>query len=86
MEVSAEAAALNTENGTVSNTLAEREATGPMNSRAVSSSPLASLAISPSVVTDSQGNIAVGSADSVAGGFFCGRDFDRECAVERRTA
>ena len=70
VEVSAEAAALNTENGTVSNTLAQQEATQlPMNSRAVSSSPLASLAISPSVVTDSQGNIAVGGATASQVGF-----------------
>jgi hypothetical protein len=70
VEVSAQAAALNTENGTVSNTLAEQEVTQlPMNSRAVSSSPLASLAISPSVVTDSQGNIAVGGATAAQVGF-----------------
>ncbi len=70
VEVSADAAALNTENGTVSNTLAQQEVTElPMNSRAVSSSPLASLAISPSVVTDSQGNIAVGGATSAQVGF-----------------
>ena len=70
VEVNAEAAALNTENGTVSNTLAQQEVTQlPMNSRAVSSSPLAALAISPSVVTDSQGNIAVGGATSAQVGF-----------------
>jgi len=70
IEVNAEAAALNTENGTVSNTLAQQEVTDlPMNSRAVSSSPLASLAISPSVVTDSQGNIAVGGATAAQVGF-----------------
>jgi hypothetical protein len=70
VQVNAEAAALNTENGTVSNTLAQQEVTElPMNSRAVSSSPLASLAISPSVVTDSQGNIAVGGATAAQVGF-----------------
>jgi hypothetical protein len=70
IEVQADAAQVNTENGTVSNTLAEQEVTQlPMNARAVSSSPLASLAISPSVVTDSQGNIAVGGATSSQVGF-----------------
>jgi len=70
VEVNAEAAGLNTENGTVSNTLAEQEVTQlPMNARAVSSSPLAALAVSPSVVTDSQGNIAVGGATSSQVGF-----------------
>ncbi|HTW48439.1 MAG TPA: carboxypeptidase regulatory-like domain-containing protein [Acidobacteriaceae bacterium] len=70
IEVQAGAPQINTENGTVSNTLAEQDVTQlPMNSRAVSSSPLASLAISPSVVTDSQGNIAVGGATSSQVGF-----------------
>jgi Carboxypeptidase regulatory-like domain len=70
VEVQADAAQINTENGTVSNTLAQQEVTQlPMNSRAVSSSPLASLSISPSVVTDSQGNIAVGGATSSQVGF-----------------
>ena len=70
VEVQANAAQVNTENGTVSNTLQEQNVTQlPMNTRAVSSSPLATLAISPSVVTDSQGNIAVGGATSSQVGF-----------------
>ncbi len=70
VEVSAGGADINTENGTVSNTLSNEEVTQmPMNSRAVSSSPLASLAISPNVVTDTQGNIAVGGATSSQTGF-----------------
>lgn len=70
VEVSAGPAQLNTENGTVSNTLAQQEVVQlPMNSRAVSTSPLAGLALSPSVVTDSQGNIAVGGATASQVGF-----------------
>jgi hypothetical protein len=70
VEVSAGGADINTENGTVGNTLSNEEVTQmPMNSRAVSSSPLASLAISPNVVTDTQGNIAVGGATSSQTGF-----------------
>jgi hypothetical protein len=70
VEVSSQAAQINTENGTVSNTLSYEDATQlPMNARAVSSSPLASLAISPSVVQDSQGNIAVGGATASQVGF-----------------
>jgi hypothetical protein len=70
VEVTAGAAQINTENGTVSDTMSNEEVTQlPMNSRAVSSSPLASLALSPSVVTDSQGNIAVGGATSAQTGF-----------------
>lgn len=70
VEVSADALQMNTENGTVSDTMTNESATQlPMNARAVSSSPLASLAIAPSVVQDSQGNIAVGGATSSQTGF-----------------
>ena len=70
VEVSAGGAQINTENGTVSNTISNEDVTQlPMNSRAVSSSPLAALALSASVVTDSQGNIAVGGATSAQTGF-----------------
>lgn len=70
VEVSADALQVNTENGTVSQTMSNETVTQlPMNSRAVSSSPLASLAIAPSVVQDSQGNIAVGGATSAQTGF-----------------
>ncbi len=70
VEVSAGCAQINTENGTVSNTISNEDVTQlPMNSRAVSSSPLAALALSASVVTDSQGNIAVGGATSAQTGF-----------------
>jgi len=70
VEVSAGGADINTENGTVSNTLSNEEVTQmPMNSRAVSSSPLAGLALSPSVVSDTQGNISVGGATAAQTGF-----------------
>lgn len=70
VQVNAGALALNTENGTVSDTVSSLQLTQlPMNSRAVSSSPLAGLALSPSVVSDSQGNIAVGGATAAQTGF-----------------
>jgi hypothetical protein len=70
VEVSAIGEQINTENGVVSNTLSNEQITNlPMNSRGVSSSPLATLAISPSVVQDSQGNMAVGGATSSQVGF-----------------
>lgn len=70
VEVSADALQVNTENGTISQSMSNEIVMQlPMNSRAVSSSPLASLAIAPSVVQDSQGNIAVGGATSSQTGF-----------------
>ena len=70
VEVLAGGEQINTENGTIGSTVSNEELTQlPMNSRAVSSSPLAGLALSPSVVTDSQGNIAVGGATSSQVGF-----------------
>jgi hypothetical protein len=70
VEVSGAGEQINTENGTISDTVSNQDATLlPLNARAVSSSPLAGLAISPSVVTDSQGNIAVGGAPAANVGF-----------------
>ena len=70
VEVSADAALMNTENGTINNTISNLDITQlPINSRAVSSSPLAALAVSPEVTRDSQGNIAVGGATSSQTGF-----------------
>jgi hypothetical protein len=70
IEVSAGAGQVNTENATVGDTVLNQDITElPMNSRAVSSSPLASLAVSPNVVTDSQGNISIGSATAAQTGF-----------------
>lgn len=70
MEVTSGAAQINTENGIVADTVSNQDLTQlPMNSRAVSSSPLAGLALSPDVVSDSQGNIAVGAATAAQTGF-----------------
>ncbi len=70
VEVNSGAAQVNTENATIGDTVLNEDFTQlPMNSRAVSSSPLASLALSPSVVSDSQGNIAVGGATAAQTGF-----------------
>ncbi|MGA2075971.1 MAG: carboxypeptidase regulatory-like domain-containing protein [Terriglobia bacterium] len=70
VEVSASALAVNTENGTLSHTESNNDITQlPINSRSVSSSPLAALAVSPEVTRDSQGNIAVGGATSAQTGF-----------------
>ncbi len=70
VEVSADAALMNTENGTINHTISNVDITQlPINSRSVSSSPLAALAVSPEVTRDSQGNIAVGGATSSQTGF-----------------
>jgi hypothetical protein len=70
VEVSADAALINTENGTINHTISNIEISQlPMNTRSVSSSPLAALAASPEVTRDSQGNIAVGGDTSSQTGF-----------------
>jgi len=70
IEVTAAAVAVNTENATLSDSKINADLTQlPINSRSVSSSPLAALAVSASVTTDSQGNIAVGGATSSQVGF-----------------
>ncbi|SPE37196.1 conserved hypothetical protein [Candidatus Sulfopaludibacter sp. SbA6] len=70
VEVNAAAVAVNTENATLSDSK-ETDAISqlPINSRAVSSSPLAALAVSPSVTKDSQGNFAIGGATASQTGF-----------------
>lgn len=70
VEVSAEGALVNTENATLNDTVSNESISQlPINSRSVSSSPLAALAVSPEVTRDSQGNIAVGGATSAQTGF-----------------
>lgn len=70
VEVNAAAEAVNTENATLADSKNNSDITAlPMNSRAVSTSPLAALATSPNVTKDSQGNIAVGGATSSMVGF-----------------
>jgi Carboxypeptidase regulatory-like domain len=70
ISVSAAAVTLNTENATLTDSKLNSDITElPLNSRAVSSSPLAALAVSPDVVKDSQGNIAVGGATAAQVGF-----------------
>jgi hypothetical protein len=70
VEVSAAGEMVNTENGTLNHTISNEDLkTLPMNSRSVSSSPLAALAASPEVTRDSQGNIAVGGATAAQSGF-----------------
>jgi hypothetical protein len=70
VEVAASAQSVNTENATLADSKSNADITAlPLNSRAVSTSPLAALATSPSVVKDSQGNIAVGGATSSQVGF-----------------
>ena len=70
IEVAAVAAPVNTENATLSDSKPNTDLTQlPINSRAVSSSPLAALAVAPSVTKDSQGNIAVGGATAAQTGF-----------------
>jgi hypothetical protein len=70
VEVSAAAEQINTENGTIAGSLENLQLTElPLNSRAVSTSPLAALALSPDVQYDSQGNISVGGATSSMVGY-----------------
>ena len=68
--VIAEAVAVNTENATLADSVNNTDlAQLPINSRSVSSSPLAALALSASVTTDTQGNISVGGATAAQTGF-----------------
>ncbi len=61
MEAAAEQ--INTENATVGDTRGTDQLVQmPLNFRAQTTSPLAALALSPSIITDSQGNIQVGGA------------------------
>jgi len=70
IEVTEAPALLNTENATLADFKFNSDITQlPLNSRAVSSSPLAALAVSPDVVKDTQGNIAVAGATSAQTGF-----------------
>ena len=70
VEVDADTALVNTENGTINDTISNVDISQlPMNTRSVSSSPLAALAASPEVTRDSQGNIAVGGDTSSQTGF-----------------
>ena len=70
VEVTSDAAQINTENGVIG----DSKGTGdigqlPLNFRASTTSPLAALATSPNVQQDSQGNIAIGGATSNMIGF-----------------
>jgi Carboxypeptidase regulatory-like domain len=70
VEVSADEALINTEDATLNNTVSNQDISQlPINSRSVSSSPLAALAVSPEVTRDSEGNIAVGGATAAQTGF-----------------
>jgi len=70
VEVTAARTIINTENGTLSNAESYAEMTTlPINSRAVSCSPLAALATNPDVTTDSQGNINVGGSSAAQTGY-----------------
>jgi hypothetical protein len=65
VEVSDSAVQINTENGTLSDSLENQQITElPLNNRATTTSPLGSLALSPNVQQDSSGNIALGGASS----------------------
>ncbi len=63
VNVESTAEQINTENATVGDTRGTDQLVQmPLNFRAQTTSPLAALALSPSVITDSQGNIQVGGA------------------------
>jgi hypothetical protein len=70
VEVTASSVSVNTENATLSDSKETDAITQlPINSRAVSSSPLAALAVSPAVTKDAQGNFAIGGATASQTGF-----------------
>ena len=70
VNVEAASEQINTENAAVGDTRGNDQLVEmPLNFRAQTTSPLASLALSPSVVTDSQGNISVGGATYSMTGF-----------------
>ena len=70
VNVEAASEQINTENGVVGDTRGNDQLLSmPLNFRAQTTSPLAALGLSPNVVTDSQGNIAVGGATFSQTGF-----------------
>jgi hypothetical protein len=70
VNVESAAEQINTENATVGDTRGTDQLVEmPLNFRAQTTSPLAALALSPSVITDSQGNIQVGGATYSMTGF-----------------
>ncbi|MGA2040986.1 MAG: carboxypeptidase-like regulatory domain-containing protein [Bryobacteraceae bacterium] len=70
VNVEASAGQINTENSVIGDSKTTDDLVEmPLNFRAQTTSPLASLALSPNVVTDSQGNIAVGGATFAMTGF-----------------
>jgi hypothetical protein len=70
IEVSGATQTINTENATLSNAEDNLALTTlPINSRAVTSSPLSALATNPNVTSDSQGNVSVGGSTSAQTGF-----------------
>ena len=65
VQVVANAEQINTENGTVGDSIANQQITQlPLNNRATTTSPLGALQLSPNVQQDSSGNIALGGASS----------------------
>ncbi|MFZ0199354.1 MAG: carboxypeptidase regulatory-like domain-containing protein [Candidatus Sulfotelmatobacter sp.] len=65
VEVSDTVAVINTENAVISDSINNKQITElPLNNRATTTSPLASLSLSPNVQQDSSGNIALGGASS----------------------
>ena len=70
VSVEAAAAQINTENSVVGDSKSNEQLVQmPLNFRAQSTSPLAALALSPNVITDSQGNVEVGGATYSMTGF-----------------
>jgi hypothetical protein len=65
IQVTADAQQINTENGTVGDSIPNQQITQlPLNNRATTTSPLGALQLSPNVQQDSSGNIALGGASS----------------------
>ena len=65
VEVNDQVVQINTENGTLSDSIDNQQITGlPLNNRATTTSPLGALVLSPNLQQDSSGNIALGGASS----------------------
>jgi hypothetical protein len=70
IEVNEAATAINTENAVLANSMDNKDINQlPLNSRAVSTSPLAALGLSSNVQQDSQGNLALGGANASMVGY-----------------
>ncbi len=87
VQVEAAAEQIDTENATVGDTRGNEQLVEmPLNFRAQTTSPLAALALSPDIITDSQGNIQVGGATYSMTGYSVDGISTAECHHQRLAA